>query len=78
MDRISDNEIGAMWVQHYPQRNNKASWLVLSALVNIIKGHSVIKAHAEADTSSKTLHASLKDCNVPIKEFWQIEQQKIE
>ena len=76
MDRLKDREIGEMWTKNYPRRREKNSWLLLTALVNIIKGNSLIMACKDGGDYSKTLAFSLQQCNVPAQEFSKIEESK--
>jgi hypothetical protein len=77
MNRLTDDEIGDMWSRNYPRRSDKYHRLLLSALVNIIKGNSFIIASKDDGNYLKTLTASLQQCNVPADEFSEIEQSEI-
>ncbi len=37
MDRISNEEIAAMWARHYPRRNDLFFYSLLSSLIIIVK-----------------------------------------
>jgi hypothetical protein len=76
MDRLKDKQIGEMWSTNYPRRRENNSWLLLTALVNIIKGNSLIMACKDGGDYSKTLEVSLQQCNVPAHEFSKIEESK--
>jgi hypothetical protein len=73
MDRLKDKQIGEMWSTNYPRRHEKNSRLLLTALVSIIKGNSLIMACKDGGNYSKTLEVSLQQCNVPAPEFSEIE-----
>jgi hypothetical protein len=74
MDRLKDKEIGEMWSRNYPRRDEKSSWLLLTALLNIIKGNSLIIASKDGGNDPKALEVSLRQCNVPSHEFSEIEE----
>ena len=74
MDRLKDKEIGEMWSKNYPRRDEKSSWLLLTALLNIIKGNSLIIASKDGGNYPKALEVSLRQCNVPSHEFSEIEE----
>ena len=76
MDRLKDKEIGKMWTKNYPRRREKSSRLLLTALVNIIKGNSLIMALKEGGDYSKILEVSLQQCEVAAPEFSEIEESK--
>jgi hypothetical protein len=73
MDRLKDKEIGEMWTKNYQRRYEKNSRLLLTALVNIIKGNSLIIACKDGGNYPKALEVSLRQCNVPSHEFSEIE-----
>jgi hypothetical protein len=77
MIRLSDDEIGKIWAKNYAHCGDKASWLLLNALVNIIKGNSFIIASKGDGNYLKTLTASLQQCNVPPYEFSEIDRSEI-
>jgi hypothetical protein len=74
MDRLKDKQIGEMWSTNYPHRREKSSRLLLTALVSIIKGNSLIMSCKDGGNYSKTLKLSLRQCNVPAHEFSEIEE----
>jgi hypothetical protein len=74
MDRLNDKEIGKMWGTHYPDRHQKNSRLLLTALMNIIKGNSLIIASKDGGNYPKTLEVSLQQCNVSAHQFSEIEE----
>ena len=74
MDRLKDKQIGEMWSTNYPHRREKNSRLLLTALVNIIKGNSLIMACKDGGDYSKILEVSLQQCNVPAHQFSEIEE----
>ena len=76
MNRLEDEEIGDMWAKNYPRRREKSFWLVLTALVHIIKGNSLIIASRERGDYLDILAVSLLQCNVPAAEFSEIEKSK--
>ena len=73
MDRLKDKQIGEMWSTNYAHRREKSSRLLLTALVNIIKGNSLIMASKDFGNYPQTLEVSLQQCNVPAHEFSEIE-----
>jgi hypothetical protein len=73
MDRLKDKEVGEMWSKNYPHRREKSSRLLLTALVNIIKGNSLIMASKDFDNYPNILEVSLRQCNVPAHQFSEIE-----
>ena len=74
MDRLKDKQIGEMWSTNYPHRREKSSRLLLNALVNIIKGNSLIMASKDFDNYPNILEVSLRQCNVPAHQFSEIEE----
>jgi len=74
MDRLKDKEIGEMWTKNYPRRREKESRLLLTALVNIIKGNALIIASKDGGNYPKTLEVSLQQCNVSAHQFSEIEE----
>jgi len=54
----------------------KNSWLLLTALVSIVKGNSSIVANKEGGDYSKRLKISLQQYKIPMKEYLQIEQSQ--
>jgi hypothetical protein len=62
-----------MWSTHYPHRREKSSRLLLTALVSIIKGNSLIMASKDFDNYPNILEVSLRQCNVPAHQFSEIE-----
>ena len=76
MERLSDDEIGKMWANNYSNRQEKNSWLLLTALASIVKGHSLIIASKEGGDYSERLKISLQQCKISMKEYLQIEQSK--
>ena len=69
MDRLKDKEIGKMWTKNYLRRREKSSRLLLTALVNIIKGNSLVIASKDGGNYPQTLEVSWQQCNVPAHEF---------
>jgi hypothetical protein len=76
MDRLKDKEIGEMLSKNYPRRREK-EWLLLTALVNIIKENSLIIACKDAGNYPNTLKVSLRQCNVPAHQFSEIEESSL-
>jgi len=76
MDRLSDDEIGEMWTNNYSRRHEEDSWLLLNALVNIIRGNNLIISRKEGGDYSKRLKIFLQQCKIPIEEYLRIEQSK--
>jgi len=76
MERLSDDEIGKMWANNCSRRHEKNSWLLLTALVSIVKGNSSIVANKEGGDYSKRLKISLQQYKIPMKEYLQIEQSQ--
>jgi hypothetical protein len=74
MNRLSDQELGAIWAEHYPRRVKKDCRILLSAVVNIIKGNCVILAAGGRVDYSKLLQIALKQSRVPADQFWEIEE----
>jgi hypothetical protein len=74
---LDEKEIGAMWAEHYAQRNKLESALLLTAIVDIIIGHVVIKSRTPGDYS-QILDVLLQGCNVPMVQFRQIKESNIE
>ena len=74
MDRLKDKQIGEMWTKNYPRRREKNSWLLLTALMNIIKGNSLIMACKDGGDYTKILEVSLQQCEVAAPEFSEIEE----
>jgi len=74
MERLTDREIGKMWAQHYPQRTTKESGLLLKALVNIIKGNSLIITSKTGGEFSTILLTSFIQCNVSKDQYSQIDE----
>jgi hypothetical protein len=52
----------------------KIRWLLLTALVNIIKGNSLIMACKEGGDYSKIFEVSLQQCKAAAPEFSEIEE----
>jgi len=50
--------------------------LLLTALVNIIKGNSLIMASKDFHNYPNILEVSLRQCNVPAHQFSEIEESK--
>ena len=61
-----------MWSKNYTHRREKESRLLLTALVNIIKGK--IMACKDFDNYPNILEVSLRQCNVPAHQFSEIEE----
>jgi hypothetical protein len=76
MDRLKDKQIGEMWSTNYPHRREKSSRLLLTALVSIIKGNSLIMASRDFDNYPNILEVSLRQCNVPAHQFSEIESTR--
>ena len=74
MDRLKDKQIAEMWSTNYPHRREKSSRLLLTALVNIIKGNSLIMASKDFDNYPNILEVFLRQCNVPAHQFSDIEE----
>jgi hypothetical protein len=74
MNRLSDQEIGAVWAEHYPRRIKKDSKTLLFAVVSIIKGNCLILAAQGGVEYSKLVHIAVKQCSIPADQFWKIEE----
>jgi hypothetical protein len=65
-----------MWANNCSRRQEKNSWLLVTALVSIVKGNSSIIANKGGGDYSKRLKISLQQCKISMKQYLQIEQSK--
>jgi len=70
MDRLFDEEISVIWAEYYRRRARKDSRILLSALVNIIKGQCLIVADRRGGDYSKLLQSTLHQYEIPTDQFW--------
>jgi hypothetical protein len=74
MDRLFDEEMSVIWAEYYRRRARKDSRILLSALVNIIKGQCLILADRGGSDYSKLLQSTLHKYEIPTDQFWEIEE----
>ena len=74
MDRLVDEEMNVIWAEYYRRRARKDTRILLSALVNIIKGECLILADRRGGDYSKLLQTALHQYEIPTDQFWEIEE----
>ena len=77
VERMSNEEIAVMWARHYPRRNDQPSWLLLSALTNIIKGRLILSSpNTYGDDLAAALPIFLHQLHISMDEFRQIGEMR--
>jgi hypothetical protein len=74
VDAVRDEDFGAMWVNHFPQRReSEASRILLETLIEIMLKREEFRT--EDKDFAETLHEVLATLRIPRHEFYEFERE---